>query len=445
MSSPFEGTLGILQRSDIQVGERFRKDYGNVKELADSIAGPEGLISPVAVRAKNGHYELAAGGRRMAAIDLLGWTEVPCRIYPPETDDFTILVVELAENVKRKDMEWAEQAALVARIHDMHVEKYGEKTSTTPDAPGHSVRDTAKLLNVSHTSVQNDLALADAVSKVPALKLCKNKAEAKRVLDKTGERIMMRELASQAQTIMNSSNATKRITDAYVIGDFFKQKLPDNYFDLVEIDPPYGIDVTTRKDTCSLGKSTDFGIYNEVPDTEYPEFLAKLMDKVYKAMANDSWLVFWFSSQWIQTVYDEIIRAGFACPLHPAIWIKTASGQPGISAHPKTRLASAYEMFFYARKGNAEIVQHGKSNVFDYAPVNTADKLHPTERPLDMMADILTTFTRPTAKVLVPFAGSGVTLRAAFLCQMQPIGFDLAGTYKDGYVLQATKDIVGGA
>lgn len=442
MSSPFEGTLGVLPRADIQIGERFRKDYGDVKALADSIAGPEGLISPVAVRAKNGHYELAAGGRRMAAIDLLGWTEVPCRIYPAETDDFTILVIELAENVKRKDMEWAEQAALVARIHDMHVEKYGEKTSTTPDAPGHSVRDTAKLLNVSHTSVQQDLALADAVSKVPALKLCKNKSEARRVLDKTGERIAMKELASQAQIIMNSSNATRRITDAYVIGDFFKQKLPENYFDLVEIDPPYGIDITARKE--SLGKSIEHEVYNEVPDSEYPQFISNLLDKVYRAMAPDSWLIMWFSSQWISLIHSEIERVGLKCALHPAIWSKTFGGGSGVTTSPKTRLANAYEMVFYARKGNAEIVTPGRSNVFDYAPVSHNEKTHPTERPIEMMADILTTFTRPTAKVLVPFAGSGVTLRAAFLCQMQPIGFDLAGTYKDGYVLQATKDIISG-
>jgi ParB-like chromosome segregation protein Spo0J len=38
--------------TDIEVGERFRKDYGNITELAMSIK-KEGLIQPIAVKEQN--------------------------------------------------------------------------------------------------------------------------------------------------------------------------------------------------------------------------------------------------------------------------------------------------------------------------------------------------------------------------------------------------------
>lgn len=52
----------------INVGERFRKDLGDIKSLADSIA-ELGLLQPIAL---SENYELVAGQRRLEARKSLG-------------------------------------------------------------------------------------------------------------------------------------------------------------------------------------------------------------------------------------------------------------------------------------------------------------------------------------------------------------------------------------
>ena len=47
----------------IQIGERFRQDYGDVESLAQSIEN-EGLINPITIDTQS---NLLAGGRRLEA------------------------------------------------------------------------------------------------------------------------------------------------------------------------------------------------------------------------------------------------------------------------------------------------------------------------------------------------------------------------------------------
>jgi ParB family chromosome partitioning protein len=62
--------------SRIKVGERHRRDMGDVAGLAASIA-TIGLIHPIVVDENSG---LLAGARRLAACKLLGLKEVEVRI-----------------------------------------------------------------------------------------------------------------------------------------------------------------------------------------------------------------------------------------------------------------------------------------------------------------------------------------------------------------------------
>ena len=60
----------------IIVGERFRKDMGDVDTLASSIAAL-GLLQPIAISPDG---RLLAGERRLRACRQLGWTTVPVSI-----------------------------------------------------------------------------------------------------------------------------------------------------------------------------------------------------------------------------------------------------------------------------------------------------------------------------------------------------------------------------
>ncbi|GAA3078115.1 ParB/RepB/Spo0J family partition protein [Streptosporangium carneum] len=83
----------------ITIGERDRTDLGDLDELAASIA-KVGLLHPVVITEAR---ELVAGGRRLAAVRLLGWSEVPVTSVDLATAA-EVLKAEADENTCRKPL-----------------------------------------------------------------------------------------------------------------------------------------------------------------------------------------------------------------------------------------------------------------------------------------------------------------------------------------------------
>ena len=78
--------------------------------------------------------------------------------------------------------------------------------------------------------------------------------------------------------------------------------------------------------------------------------------------------------------------------------------------------------------------------MFPYPVVPSQNKIHDTERPVPLMEDILSTFGYEGARLFVPFAGSGNTLRAGFNLNMSPLGCDKGQEHKDAYVLRLVEE-----
>lgn len=98
--------------SEVVVGERARKDLGDLSELMESMA-ELGQLQPIGLAPGN---DLLFGGRRLASAKALGWTEI--RVVRPLTreDAATLLEAERDENTCRKPMTPGELVALGRRI-----------------------------------------------------------------------------------------------------------------------------------------------------------------------------------------------------------------------------------------------------------------------------------------------------------------------------------------
>jgi DNA modification methylase/ParB-like chromosome segregation protein Spo0J len=95
-----------IKISDIQVSDRFRKDHGDLKELAQSIA-ELGLLQPIGVTPDN---RLVFGERRLKAVrDILGWETIPVLVINIDS----MLHGQYAENEHRKDFTISERVAIV--------------------------------------------------------------------------------------------------------------------------------------------------------------------------------------------------------------------------------------------------------------------------------------------------------------------------------------------
>ena len=98
-----------------------------IDELAASIAEHQ-LLQPVVVRRRGrSGYELIAGHRRLEAVKLLGWTEIPAVVRDETAAKAYILT--LVENLQREDLTPKEEAAaleVLMREHHWTTRQVGE-------------------------------------------------------------------------------------------------------------------------------------------------------------------------------------------------------------------------------------------------------------------------------------------------------------------------------
>lgn len=121
------------------------------------------------------------------------------------------------------------------------------------------------------------------------------------------------------------------------------------------------------------------------------------------------------------------------------VWKKTNAGQGSF-------YRSQHELIFVWKNGDAphvnnfELGQHGRNraNVWTYAGVNTfrSDRLeelavHPTVKPVAMIADAMRDCSRRGDIVLDPFVGSGTTILAAERVGRRAYALDLDPLYVD--------------
>ncbi len=109
----------FMEISKIVVGDRYRKDLGDIAGLAQSITRV-GLLHPIVVTPEG---KLIAGQRRLAAAKHLGWTEVPVHVV----DLQDILLGESDENACRKTLTPSEQVAIAEAVDQLERERAKER------------------------------------------------------------------------------------------------------------------------------------------------------------------------------------------------------------------------------------------------------------------------------------------------------------------------------
>ena len=167
-------------------------------------------------------------------------------------------------------------------------------------------------------------------------------------------------------------------------------------------------------------------------EEDYIPVLKKFLSESYRILKDSGWLLCWFGPEpWFDPTYQEIIRAGFSCRRNPGLWNKNK----GFPHRPDRYLGNAYELFYYARKGQASINHKGRCNVFNHSAPHHTKRIHQTEKPVELEQELLGTFLHSGAKILIPCLGSGNGILAAANLGMIAWGYDLSKTMKDAYII----------
>ncbi len=190
---------------------------------------------------------------------------------------------------------------------------------------------------------------------------------------------------------------------------------------MVITDPPYNVKI--KGHVCGSGKvqHKEFAMASgEMSTSEFTKFLSQAFQQIFNTL-QDGAIVYSFMD-WRHA--SEIVEAAnpiFGTPRQLCVWVKDNGGMGSF-------YRSQHELVYVFKKGDAphinnfELGQHGRyrTNVWNYPGVNTFKgkgfellALHPTVKPVSMIADAMRDCSHRQGIVLDPFAGSGTVLIAA--------------------------------
>ena len=436
--------LESVNIDDIIVGDRFRKDLGTPAEIEDLMESinQKGLIQPITI---DQDLNLLAGGRRLHAHQKLGLKQIDC-IMRDVTGELDSKEIELFENLHRKSMTWSEEAHAIKAIESLYAQEDPLKTDKATKA------NIAKEVGKSRPLVVRKIQVAEMLDILPELAECKTEDEAVKKFKKLQSQLVINKLCEdqeeelEQEVVKDPKHVIRKAKADFCIGDalegmkelaaIIEKSGQNSKLKFAEVDPPYGIDLKAVKKRAEDNPDDDLEKYNEVEAEDYPEFLRKTTQAVYDILAPDAWCIWWFGMSWFTDVKINLARAGFKFDPIPGIWYKGA----GQTMNPEVTLARTYEPFFICRKGTPSICQRGRGNVFHYSGLHSSKKHHPTEKPLELMMELFSTFTSPGDKIVVPFLGSGVTLRAAYVMQCGGFGWEMNSDNKDEFLVKVAED-----
>lgn len=212
----------------IEIGQRERRDFGDLESLKLSMQA-EGQLQPIVVeKISDTSYLLLAGERRLRAAIELGWPNID-GCLKEHLDPLTRLEIEAAENFHRKDFTWQEKTSLIEKLHLAKIEQFGEAVPGRFNT-GWSLRDTAKILNISVGSVQQHLQLALGIKQYPEL--------AKELTARSAVAKIRTRRINKGHVNLTKDSLRSLVQESYVLEDFNKSyaKVPKDSVSLVITD-----------------------------------------------------------------------------------------------------------------------------------------------------------------------------------------------------------------
>ncbi|MGE4173790.1 MAG: site-specific DNA-methyltransferase [Methylocystis sp.] len=201
----------------------------------------------------------------------------------------------------------------------------------------------------------------------------------------------------------------------------YARLMQDELAAMVFTDPPYNVHIGGHVQGRGRVKHDEFAFASgEMSEREFEAFLAVCLESA-AAVSRDGAVHFvcmdWRHIDLLMTVGRKI----YGAMLNLVVWNKTNPGQ-GSFYRSQHELIGVFRAGAARHQNNVELGKHGRnrSNVWTYAGVNSfgADRddalaMHPTVKPVALVADAMRDCSSKGDIVLDPFLGSGTTLMAA--------------------------------
>jgi DNA modification methylase len=218
---------------------------------------------------------------------------------------------------------------------------------------------------------------------------------------------------------------------------FLRQVVGRGMVDAAFADPPYNIRLGGN--AVAKGRHREFAMaVGEMSRADFTGFLAEALGAAARVSKPGAVHFVCMDHHHLA----ELLDAGDAVygrRLNICVWNKSNGGM-GALYRSKHELVGVFVVGDTPHFNAVELGRHGRNrtNVWDYPSVNTLKgsrrhdlALHPTVKPISLVADAIQDVTRRDERVLDSFLGSGTTLLAAERVGRRCVGIELDPLYVD--------------
>ena len=456
--------IGMLDTSN-----RSRVEYGNLQEFGEQIVASGYLIHPPTVtRRQDGKYTLIAGGRRTAAMVMLGLTEIPV-VCLEDMPLSKIVELEGEENFRRLDMNWHEKVYIICRAHEL------KQAEADASASSWGMKDTGALLGVSVASVshayqirvylqKDDKEILDAPSLKAAYEILLKRKENEAIrltsaitsvpsnlitpgavgnintdamLDAMLSNVTFdsgEEDCSDTVISLESLMAPEERKDAPIIlevkdfpiskmffnGDFREviANFQNESVDHVVTDIPYGIDL----DNMDRIKDIDT-VVNTHHVEQNVEMMPVFLREAYRVLKPNGYCVFWYDLDHHEKLHAWAKEVGFSAQRWPLVWHKL---HPCINNAATKNFTKNVEFAMVLRKGNA-VLNKAQSTCVVAADHTVERKMYdnPFAKPAAVWRFIHNAIAYKGQTTLDPFGGQFSQALAAIDDGLTPIVIEI--------------------
>lgn len=193
-----------------------------------------------------------------------------------------------------------------------------------------------------------------------------------------------------------------------ILGDCLSvlPKIPDASVDLVLTDPLYLVNFQDRS-----GRS--------IANDRTGEWLAPAFAELYRVLHRDSMCVSFYGWSRVDEFFQAWKSAGFRVVGH-LVFSKSYASK---ARYVRYQHESAYQL----AKGHPPFPQQPLPDVMPWK--YSGNVLHPTQKPVEVLSELIKAFSRPHDIVLDPFAGSGSTCEAAHHTGRLWVGIEIDPRY----------------
>lgn len=392
----------------------YKQDRDAIERLKKSIE-ENGLFHDLILQEiefESLEFKIIAGRARFIALQELKKEFIPAKVLPfdcPNPHE-----IALHENLRRNNLPWYDQVELEKELHELRITQHGEKKTGRPIEgvkQGWSQNDTARELGLALGTFSQDMSLATELQKNPYLREVKDKTTALKII----RQINKQQIAQIEQMIPSEIEL-----DDILLGDsaLILKSFPNETFDCCITDPPWSEykDENLRSDQDKL-----LPIYHEI----------------FRTLKRDSFLFIITSTTDFYFYLKELPKLGFRVQSYPAIWWKTKTITYG---RAPWQFARDYEPIIVAVKGDPILIVRTEiSSIMNYDNLHYTKMIHPNEKPIGLLENLIKISTNPGAKIVDPFSGSGVTLEACRKNDRRFLGIEKEKKFYDKIVERLNK------